>query len=105
MNSSKIIIKRFTGIYGDTAVLAWHGGRLFSVTANNAVTFIKNYKDATAAYLEAVHSINDPFQSANAWTEFNSLPEIFGRDPNSILINKNSRRWDFPKSWDDTWEF
>lgn len=55
MNTSKIIIKKFTGMSGASVILAWHGGRLFSVTA---------------AYLDAVYNINDPFQSANVWTEW-----------------------------------
>lgn len=105
MKNNGIIIKKFTGLYGASAVLTWHGGRLFSVTTDNAVSFIKDCKNATAAYLEAVHSINDPFQSANAWQEWDELPEIFGRNPRFVLINKYSKRCQLPKSWDDIMEF
>ena len=102
---NEIIIKKFTSISGVTVVLAWYGGRLFSVTVNNTVTFIRDYKDATAAYLDAVYNINGPFQSANVWTEWDSLPEIFGRNSKCVLINKFSRRCQLRKSWDDFMEF
>lgn len=105
MKTNGIIIKKFAGKSGATVVLAWHGDRRFSVTANNAVAYINYYNDATAAYLDAVYSINDPLQSANVRTEWNELPKVFGFNSKYPFQPNFSKKCQLLKSWDDYMEF